>query len=339
MTSSDLDDPIRNQLHQAVAQAVRAPSTHNTQPWRFRIEDSTIELYADRSRKLPVSDPEERELTMSCGAALFHLRVALRGHGLDADVERLPEPVNYDLLARVTVRPGSPATEEERLMSAAISTRRTSRAPYLGITVPEDAVDRLRRDVEAEGAWFVPLVEESARVRLVALIMEADHQQWESRPFRSELARWMRTNDSTATDGIFGYTRGLDNVESHLAAVAVRLIDDGAREAVRHKDLAEASPLLAVIGTEGDWALPWIRAGEALDRALLRAESESLCVAYLNQPVEVPELRTRVGELTGRGGFPQLVLRIGYGTPGAPTPRRPLAEVLDSSPGEGPPGE
>ncbi len=334
MTSSDVDDRIHNQLRWAVAQAVRAPSTHNTQPWRFRIVGSTIELYADRSRALPVTDPEGRELTISCGAALFHLRVALRGFGLDADVERLPEPVNNDLLARVTVRAGSPPDEEERLMGAAIGTRHTSRAPYLGITVPEDAVDRLRRAVEAEDAWFVPLAEEAQRVRLVALIMEADHEQWQSGAFRGEFARWMRANDSTATDGVFGYAGGLDNVESHLAAMAVRLIDRGAREAVRHKDIAEASPLLAVIGTEGDWALPWIRVGEALDRALLCAESESFCVAYLNQPIEVPELRTHVGELTGGAGFPQLILRIGYGTAGAPTPRRPVTEVLDSDPNQ-----
>jgi hypothetical protein len=328
MTSAESDVPSADQLRRAVARAVRAPSSHNTQPWRFRIAGPSIELLADRSRALPVCDPDGRELTISCGAALFHLRAALRLEGLDAEVDRLPEPSDDDLLARLTVRAGPPPTDDERALGAAIATRHTSRAPYLGITVPDETIALLRRDVEACGAWFVPLTEEAQRVRLVALIMDADRQQWASAPFRRELARWMRPNDSEARDGIFGYAGGLDNVESHLAGMAVRLLDRGAHEAVEHSHLADASPLLAVIGTVGDWARPWLDAGEALGRALLRAESESLRVAYLSQPVEVADLRAAVGELTGREGSPQLVLRIGYGPPGPATPRRDVSEVV-----------
>ena len=328
MTTPETIPPTGDQFAWAIAQAVRAPSSHNTQPWRFRIQGDAIELFADRSRALPVADPDQRELTISCGAALFHLRVALRSCGFDVEVDRLPDHARPDLLARVTVRAGPEPTEDERALGAAIATRATSRVPYLGVTVPDDLVDRLRRDVEAEDGWFAPLPEESQRVRLVAMIMEADHLQWESHPFRRELARWMRANDSPARDGIFGYAYGLDNIESHLAAMAVRLMDRGAHEAVEHAHLADASPLLAVIGTEGDWALPWLRTGEALARVLLRAESESLRVAYLNQPVEVPALRASVGELVGRVGSPQLILRIGYGASGPVTPRRALSDVL-----------
>lgn len=328
MTTKNAADSLGDKLRWAVAQAARAPSTHNTQPWRFRLLGDSVELYADPSRALPVVDPDGRELALSLGASLFHLRLSLRTWGLDVEVDRLPEPQNMNLFARVTARPGAPPTEDERRLVAAIATRHTSRAPYLDERVPEDLVERLRRDAEAEGAWFVPLTEESARVRLVAHVMEADRQQWANPRFRAELAHWMRPNDSTAHDGLFGYAAGLDNVESHLATMAVRLIDRGAREAVQHSHLAEASPLLAVIGTEGDWALPWLRAGEALGRVLLRAESESLRAAFLNQPVELPELRERVGELAGRPGSPQIILRLGYGAPGRATPRRLTDELL-----------
>lgn len=320
--------PSRDDLRRAIDQAVQAPSSHNTQPWRFRLQGPVIELRADRTRSLPVVDPDDRELTMSCGCALFHLRTALRSRGFDVDVARLVDPGDPDLLARVTVRPGPPPTADEATLGEALGRRHTSRAPYLGLTVPDDVIEALRRDVEAEGAWLAPLSAEAERVRLVALVMDADHQQWGSPRFRDELARWLRTNDSAARDGIFGYATGLDNVSSHLAAIAVRLLDRGSREAVAHRDLVDASPLLAVLGTDGDGPLDWLRAGEALDRALLRAESEDLRVAYLNQPLEVAGLREPVRELTGRSGCAQVVLRVGYGPAGLATPRRAVDDVM-----------
>ncbi len=314
----------------ALTEALRAPSSHNSQPWRFRAHGSSIELLADRTRALPVVDPDQRELTISCGAALFHLRLALRARGFDVDVEYLPHDPERDLLARLHVRrPGRVPSESEVALHRAIPARHSSRSPYLDVTVPDELVERLRLDAEAEGAWLVPLASESQRIRLVALVMEADHLQWSNPAFRRELAEWMRPNDSDARDGVFGYAVGVDNVESHLMAMATRLLDRGSRQAVLDRDLLEATPLLAVLGTTGDDRRDWIRAGEALDRVLLRAQSEDLRAAFVNQAVEASEQRARVRELTGHAGFPQIILRLGYGLAGQPTPRRPLSAVLE----------
>lgn len=316
-------------IRHAIVEALRAPSSHNSQPWRFRVRGVCVELMADRSRALPVVDPDQRELTVSCGAALFHLRLALRVRSLDVGVEYLPRGAASDLVARLHVSPGRAPAPVELALHGAIFSRHTSRAPYLPRPVPDEVVERLRREVEAEGAWFVPLASESQRIRLAALVMEADHLQWSNPAFRKELAGWMRPNDHPARDGIFGYAMGEDNVESHLAVMATRLLDRGSSQAVRDRDLVEASPLLAVIGTREDLPRDWVRAGEALDRTLLRATGEGLRVAFLNQAVECSEQRARVGELTAHAGFPQVVLRLGYGHSGPATPRRPLHEVLE----------
>lgn len=321
--------PLTEALHWSVGQAIQAPSTHNSQPWRFRIRGPSVEVRADRTRALPVIDPEGRELVGGCGAALFNLRMALRSRGFDVDVRRVPDEGDRDLVARVFVKPGQAPTEDEQRLCAAIEKRRTSQTAYLGITVPDEIIERLRRDAEAEGAWLVPLTEEAQRVQLVAMIMEADHQQWGDRRMREEFSHWLRTNDSGAHDGVFGRSFGLDNVESHLAPMAVRMLDRGAREAMLHRDLVAASPLLVILGTDGDAPLDWVRGGEALERVLLRVESEDLRVAFLNQPVEIAELRPRVGDLAGRPGSPQIILRIGYGNAGPGTPRRPVSEVLE----------
>ena len=87
------------QVGYLIATAARAPSVHNTQPWRFRAGQYVIELYADQRRKLRV-DPAGREMLISCGAALFGLRLAVRSLGYLPVVKLLPDPDRLRLLAR-----------------------------------------------------------------------------------------------------------------------------------------------------------------------------------------------------------------------------------------------
>ncbi len=319
---------LSESLRRAVAQAVLAPSPHNSQPWRFVVRDTSIDLRADRGRALTVVDPDGRELTMSCGAALFQLRTALRAAALDASVERLPDPTDRDLLARVEVRPGALPTEDERALAEAIPWRHTVRAPYLGVELPEDFIARARQDAESEGAWLIALSEDSARVALSALVVEAHHRQWSDPRFRRELASWMRPDASDARDGLFGLGDGTGVGEHRLDPPTTRLLDAGPNGGARDLDLARVSPLLAILGTDGDSPAHWLRAGEALDRVLLRAESEDVAASFLNQPVEVPTLRRWVGDLAGRGGFPQAILRMGFGPDGRETRRRAVADVI-----------
>ncbi len=139
-------------LRTAVAWAILAPSGHNTQPWRFRIAEHTGDLRADRARALRVADPQDRELTISCGAALFHLRLALRSTGITPMVDLLPDERDPDLLARVRAgAPASPPAEEDALF-AAIPRRRTNRHRYEPRPVPGEVATGMQDAVSAEGA-------------------------------------------------------------------------------------------------------------------------------------------------------------------------------------------
>ncbi|MGY1679964.1 hypothetical protein [Geodermatophilus sp. SYSU D01176] len=123
-----------------VEAAVLAPSSHNTQPWWFRVGEHTVELHADRTRALPVNDPFDRELTISCGAALMTLLVAARTRGLEPDVAVLPDPDDPDLLARIIVVPGAQPADEE--LAPAIPARHTHRERSRGAAHPRPAAGR-----------------------------------------------------------------------------------------------------------------------------------------------------------------------------------------------------
>lgn len=331
------DGSASEKLAFCVRYAILAPSSHNSQPWLFRRHGDALELLADRSRALPVVDPEDRELVISCGAALFHLRVALRHFGHEGRVTTLDPPRDYDALALRTVpehlatvalgEPRSPTEAEERLFEA-IPRRRTNRRPFEARPLPAALLDDLQEADAEEGAWLAVLEREEARAALADLVAEADREQGADPRFRRELAAWVNPNRSRSRDGMPGYAFGMGDLASYVGPLVVRTFDWGEGQAAKDRQLAEGSPALAILGTRGDHPYAWLNAGQALDRVVLRAASEGVSASYLNQPIELSDLRPRVTQIAGRDGFAQIVLRLGYGPDVPPTPRRPLEDVL-----------
>jgi hypothetical protein len=308
--------------------AVLAPSSYNTQPWRFHLRDNRLDLYADRTRACRVVDPEDRELIMSCGCALFHLRTAMAHFGYLGGVTLFPELDNPDLLARVEMGLLEQATPAESLLFHAIPKRRTNRQQFSGDPVPLPLLQALREAAKAESAWFHVINGDKARHGVAELVDEGDRRQWEDKRFRQELARWVHSNHSAARDGIPGYAQGINDLLSYAGPLVVRTFDMGEGQAAQNHELVIGSPVMAVIGTGGDTPLDWIHAGQALARVLLRARVEDVWGSFLNQAIELPDLRRKLATAIGMTGFPQNCLRLGFADDVKPTPRREVDEVL-----------
>lgn len=309
--------------------AVLAPSGHNTQPWLFGVQGDTVDLYADRTKALPVVDPADRELTISCGAALLNLRLALRRFGYRDDAyETLPEPADRDLLARIRLVDGEPPSPDDEALFAAIPHRRTTRAAYDGRAVPAGVQRALDEGAAREGA-SLHVVGDDAQDPVADLIAEADRVQMHDKRFRRELASWVHPNRSRAAHGMRGYGFGMGDLMSLAGPLVIRTFDLGKGQAAKDRELAERSPLLCVLGTAGDSPRDWLAAGQAMQRAVLVAASQGLTSSYLNQPVEVEEVRPRLAAAIGSSPeHPQLVLRFGYGPDVRHAPRRAVQEVL-----------
>lgn len=319
---------ISEKLRFFIAYATLAPSSHNTQPWLFRLADNVIYLYADRTRALAVVDPDDRELTMSCGAALYNLSLAIRHFGYQAGVILLPDPGDPDWVARIQVDADGRAEPEADDLFQALPNRRTNRRAYTTQPVPAALSNALQAAADAEGAWLHIVQGDDQRHAVADLIAEADRIQWADKRFRRELAAWLHPARSRSQDGVPGYTFGIAEVVAYVGPFLFRTFDWGQGQAAKDRQLAAGSPLLAVLGTDSDTAATWMAAGQALQRVLLRACAAGVSASYLNQPIEVPELRPRLGALLGTTGFPQLLLRMGYGPDLQPTPRRPLHDVM-----------
>ncbi len=309
--------------------AVLAPSRHNTQPWAFEIEGEELRLYADASRALPATDPEGRELLISCGAALANLSLAAARFGQGTSTGIVPGHRLDGLVARVRLEERRASTPEIEELFQAIPRRRTNRLPLDGREPPEGLVAQLVEDVRREGASLRP-VEEHQRAAVAELVGEGDRVQWSNARWRAELAAWTRLGPGERRDGIPAAAHGLSDVAAVLRRIAQRLRDPARVEAGRDWRRARTSRALLVLSTPRDGKEEWVAAGEALQRLLLRATAAGLAASYLNQAIEVPELRGRLRDALGEAGLPQVMIRLGYGFEVPPVPRRRIDEVVRS---------
>jgi nitroreductase len=305
-----------------VRAAVRAPSIHNTQPWLFRLRDGGIELLADRTRRLPVTDPTGWAMRISCGAALFNLRLALAMRETPAQVRLRPSPGDADLLARIAPGPPRPANPEEELLYAAIPERRSSREPFWPDPVPAAVRARLVAAARAEGAWLELLIGKEPVAALAEIAQAADRVLNRIPGYLDELSAWTRRNGANDGDGVPAAAGGPSPEPQDLLPQR----PFGAPRAPGRD--YESEPLVAVLGTAGDAPVDQLVAGQALQRVLLTATNSGLATSMLSQPIEVASAREQLRLALGRFGAPQMVLRIGFGQPGSPTPRRDPRDVI-----------
>ena len=314
-TSTD----VRRRL---VELACLAPSIHNTQPWSWRVEGDRVRLYADRSRALPVEDPTGRNLVLSCGAAVHHLRVAARALGLDAAVELMPEGRGSDLLASIDLRPGFPSpTPSDDL--AMLRARCTDRRRFTLWPVPAAELDALAGEAREWGCASLPVTDLSTRFRVELLTIRAHSVRSSDAAATSEQQAWVGRGGH---DGIPREVLPSRGTPSHLARFA-------SEPSPESPAVVESGDGVIVLGGPGDDPVHWLRTGEGLSALWLRATGAGLSVVPLSLPIEVESVRMELQHVVVEDAFtPHLLVRIGWQSIGRSelprTPRRPVADVL-----------
>lgn len=280
-----------------------APSSHNTQPWIFAVGDSCIRVYADRARALPVNDPEDRELVISCGCAIMNLRVGAAHEGLATEVALPRAAHDDDLMAEILLSERTPPKASEAELFPFVHHRRTYRRAFQDRDLDQATLERLSTAAMEEGATFEVLDEEAKRQQVARLVAEGNVLQWANSRWRRELAAWMHPRKK-------GHGLTVPGFVAPVARAVVRRFDMGNSVAANDAQLADESPLIAAIQTQHDDPQAWLSAGQALERVLLTACAAGVQASYLNQPNQVSALRPPLQNLLEIAGFPQILLRI-----------------------------
>lgn len=308
-----------------VAQACRAPSVHNTQPWRWRLDAGGLRLYADDSYRLPMADPTGRNLTISCGAALHHLQVAARAHGWSPTVTRLPDPAEPALLADVRLTPAPPPPTAAADLRA-LAERCTDRRRFTSWPFPDERLARLALEADDWDGQALALSDVTERFQVELLVSRALHLQSHDRAVTEEQRAWSRRRDDDLGVPRAAIPGRVPGDESHRTRFGTGDLEDPGR------DVQGGDGLVLLCGAE-DSPLEWLRCGEALSAVWLHAVRDGLSLVPLSQVIEVPETRAALqyGVLGGLS-VPMLLLRVGWQAISrsqlTPTPRRPVDDVL-----------
>lgn len=327
-TSTDLaPETVQEALAGAASRATLAPSVHNSQPWRFVVREDRLDLYSDRDRAVPVIDPLGRQAAISCGAALFGLRVALAAAGMDAVTTLLPDPAERDLLATVTVigRSTTVDTDARRLDDAA-DRRHSNRRRFGPDPVPRSVIDSLMRAAAVEGTWLHPILQPDHRVAVAVLSQHADALENADPAYRAELRAWT-SSDPERVDGVpesaVPHTTGVSHDD-----VPIRDFDTDGSGALPSETRSRLQQDMVLVCTQDDDLPGWLAAGQALGRVLLELTSKGYVASILSQVVEVGTARDQLQRELRLVGHPQVLLRVGSAEPTPASPRRPAADVI-----------
>lgn len=318
-----------------VALATAAPSLHNMQPWSFVLRSGALELRADRSRHLPGTDPDERQLVLSCGAALFGARLGVRTLGRLPIIDLLPDAGVPDLLARLRVGPRAPADAEEVALLRAVAHRRSLRHGFAAEPLPTGLLHAMRHAAARERAVLLVLEQPDRRLAVAELVAAADRAQRASPEVVRELTTWTSRPEAHA-DGL--PPGAWPEQPPGRVADGLTVRDFGVRAGPRRPRTASragaptAAAAAAALLTRGDGPADWLLAGQALHRVLLTAACAGVQASLHSQPFGLMGLRRLLRDELPGGAEPQMLLQIGRPVAGdrdrVSTPRRPVPEVL-----------
>jgi hypothetical protein len=304
-------------LYEAARLATLAPSILNTQPWSWRIHHDSLSLHADRTRLVESIDREGRMLTLSCGGALHHAYTAVKAHGLEPAVRRLPDDADPDLLALVTPTGPHQATYADLQLARSIRQRRSDRREIAATSrVSDQVISSLQAVARAAGATMHRITE-AQRPFLGMAARHAQEMEGTHAQYQADLAAW--TDRRRRGEGV--------SVET-LVATTVRTVPlrDFARggETAMHPGFGDDRFAdFLVVATTGDEPMDWLRAGEAMSAVWLTVTGNDLAASVLSDVIEIPSARALVARLLPDRAWPQLVFRLGRSVQPVPPPASP----------------
>jgi hypothetical protein len=314
-------------ITKAVELACRAPSIHNSQPWRWVASTTVVDLLADTNRIVRSHDSSGREAIMSCGAALDHFRVAMAAAGWNSNIEQFPNPNKLDHLASIDFTPLDYVTDAWREGADAILHRRTDRLPFRAPKDWESFEPVLRSSFHSDLVTLDVLADD-ARPKLVEASRLTDSLRRYDDTYHHELQWW--TTPFRQSEGV-PQTALISRSEHQRVDVGRSFPVSGYGDRRRATPQDEAKIL--VLSTPEDSQQDALNCGQVLSTVLLDCTMAELATCTLTHITELEASRDIIRKLIGKPSFPQALIRVGIAptneeTP-APTPRRSLSEVLE----------
>lgn len=292
--------------------AVLAPSSHNSQPWAFKVGENEIKVYLEPSRRLIESDKNDRQAFISLGCAIGNILIAANYYGLAAQVDYLSDPKNSNLAARITFTLSQPKQNQKDHLIFSISNRVNNRNPYESRLPPAEFLNSLKSLVSSDLEIHI-IKDEASRHQLVDIALQASIEAMEDKNFREELSRYIKNNLTSSSIGMPCFGMGIPTPISFLAPTMIRHLN--MNKLTHKKDeklLKHQTPVLLVITTKNDDCLAWLKAGQIYEKITLIATREGLSTAMWAAPIQIGEFYKDFQKILNTSFRPQAFFRLGY---------------------------
>ena len=296
--------------------AILAPSSHNTQPWRFSVKDGQIDVFADMDRWLRAADPSQRELYISVGCALENLLISADYLGYEADLTYFPDKKRDDHVARVDLTEGARSRIPSSIFDA-MTVRHTNRRAYESRRIPGNDLNRLRDCCNEDDLRIDFSDDDTLKIEADKLFMESVMIHFADPAYTEELAYWYG-------QGVFGTPWLI----SKIGQIAISHANVGKGTAEKGSKALMSASHLGLISSVKDDNMSRVKVGRIFQRLALTATSAGIRVHPLSEPCEIPEMQKKLQTLIGLRETPQHPFRLGYAEPEKHTPRRPLEDTL-----------
>jgi hypothetical protein len=319
-----------------VEAATWAPSVHNTQPWLFSADGARITMFADAGRQLTVPDASGREMLISCGAALFNARLAVRLLGYLPETQVLPDPAQPLLIARLSWARPQPPTDYEQQLFRQVTRRRTHRGGFDPLPLSPEFLAVLAAGAARDGAGLRIIADGADRAILAAEVQSAEDKQHADSKYVQELATWVLSPGSMRRDGVprSAYPTRPEHTVPDFPGRDFAHGRPWGQPRFGSASVSHSAGVACVLTSAQDRAVDWVAAGQSLQRLLLVGTTCGVAAAMHSQPLELAVPRELIRVRLCDGDYPQLVLRLGTVTQTAASIRRPLDSVLRLRPAE-----
>jgi hypothetical protein len=314
------------QLSELVRYATLAPSSHNTQCWKFRLEDRAISILPDLSRRCPVVDPDDHHLYVSLGCAAENLIQAAKAQGLWG---QFTFNASGDGVVQIALEPSLTTVTP---LFEAIPHRQCTRAEYDGKPLSPEEIKLLETIGKGNGVRVMMLTERAEMETVLDYVVQGNTTQINNNAFMKELKSWIRFNDQEAArtgDGLSGRTTGNPSIPRWLGNLLFKLLIRVQPENDKNTRYIRSSAGIAVFVSDVNDKAHWVEVGRCYERFALQATALGIRNAFVNQPVEEASLRPDFARALGlKSGRPDLVVRFGRGPEMPSSLRRPVEAVI-----------
>ncbi len=309
--------------------ALMAPSSHNTQPWRFSLQGNSIKLYADISRELTISDPTRREMYISLGACLMNLLIALDHFSFSVNYTLFPTTDPLHVATIVFSEDINKKSKQDDLFRG-IMLRFSDKQKYLSKDIPKTILDYIKQ-INQDSVLEVKLITDiDIKVQVAQCVQTGEAQIMENDDFRTELSQWLRHNYTRKENGMPGFTAGIEDIQSIIGPFLIKHFNMSTGVGVKQKLIG--SPLLVIVASTKDSPTMWVRAGMVYEQIVLYAATKGIHNGTLASIIELETLNKKVTEIIGisKSKRIQVFFRLGFSNNKiVRSPRIPLENILE----------